>query len=121
MHSECIPNREQCHAQFPGTRIGLSGEPIVWSGSLKNQAKSHEEKTMIEVIVGYKVKDGADMQPILLNLRSHAMTYPGFVRAENLRSEADSSIIAMLQTWDRVESWRFWETSKTNPGSSAGD
>lgn len=67
---------------------------------------------MIKVIVGYKVKSGADMQPIVLKLKSHAMTYPGFVGGENLRSEEDSSLIAMLQTWEKVEDWKFWETSK---------
>ncbi len=67
---------------------------------------------MVKVIVGYKVKSGADMQPILLKLWSHAMTYPGFIGGENLRSEEDSSLIAMLQTWEKVEDWRFWATSK---------
>jgi antibiotic biosynthesis monooxygenase (ABM) superfamily enzyme len=67
---------------------------------------------MIKVIVGYKVKSGADMQPVLIKLTAHAMTYPGFVGAETLRSEADSSLIVLLKTWDKVDDWRSWETSK---------
>ena len=67
---------------------------------------------MIKVIIGYKLKDGADIQPVLLKLRSHAMTYPGFVGAENLLSEQDFSIVASVSTWEGVENWRVWEDSK---------
>ena len=67
---------------------------------------------MIKVIVGYRLKKGADIQPMLLKLRSYAMTYLGFVGAENLLSEQDSSIVAMVSTWEKVEDWRLWETSK---------
>jgi len=74
---------------------------------------SHKnERVMIKVIVGYKLKKGADIQPILLKLRSHAMTYPGFVGAENLLSGKDSSIVAMVSTWERIENWKVWEISK---------
>ena len=67
---------------------------------------------MIKVITGYNIKDDTNIQSILLKLRSHAMTYPGFVAAENLRSEANSSIIAMEQTWENIEYYRNWESSK---------
>jgi antibiotic biosynthesis monooxygenase (ABM) superfamily enzyme len=66
---------------------------------------------MIKVIVGYKLKRDADIQPILLKLVSHAMQYPGFVSAENLLSEKDSSIIAVVKTWEKLEDWRAWEKS----------
>ena len=67
---------------------------------------------MIKVIIGYKLKNGADIQPMLLKIRSHAMTYPGFVGAENLLSEQDISIVATVDTWEKVENWRLWEASK---------
>ncbi len=57
---------------------------------------------MIRVIIGYKIKKNADIQPILNKLRAHAMTYPGFIGAENLQNVKDSSIVAMFQTWDRL-------------------
>jgi antibiotic biosynthesis monooxygenase (ABM) superfamily enzyme len=71
---------------------------------------------MIKVIVGYKVKRDEDIQPILLKLRSHAMQYPGFMGAENLLSEEDSSIIAVIKTWERFEDWQAWEKSKIRQG-----
>ena len=67
---------------------------------------------MIKVIVGYKVKEGADIALTLLRLRSYAMTFPGFIGAENLRSEKDGSITAMASTWENVENWRTWESAK---------
>lgn len=67
---------------------------------------------MIKGIVGYKARTDKDVQPIFLKLRSHAMTYPGFMGAENLRGEKDSSIIAMVSTWERLENWRIWEESR---------
>ena len=67
---------------------------------------------MIKVIIGYKVKKSADIQPVLLKLRSNAITFPGFIGAENLQNEKDGSIIAVVQTWDRTEDWTAWELSK---------
>ena len=67
---------------------------------------------MIKVIIGCKLKEGADIQPILLKLRSHAMQYPGFIGAENPLSKKDSSIVATVSTWEKVEDWRIWEKSK---------
>jgi heme-degrading monooxygenase HmoA len=67
---------------------------------------------VIKVINGYKLKPGADLQPVLLKLREHAMSYPGYVGAENLVSDRDPSIVAIITTWDSVEQWREWQDSK---------
>jgi len=67
---------------------------------------------MIKVVVGHKVKKGADIQPILLKLRSHAMQYPGYVSAENLLGEKDISIVVLIITWEKAENWKLWEKSK---------
>jgi heme-degrading monooxygenase HmoA len=66
---------------------------------------------MIKVIIGYRVQEGADVQSVFQKLRSHAMTYPGYIGSENLRSEQDRSVVAMVQNWDRMEDWKSWETS----------
>ena len=69
-------------------------------------------EVMVKVIIGFKLKSGASIQPMLLKLRSHAMTYPGFVAAENLVSDKDTSIAAVITTWEKIENWRLWEGSK---------
>jgi len=66
---------------------------------------------MIKVIVGYKVKIREDMEPILMKLRSHAMTYPGFVGEEILINEKNIYIVAVVSTWVKAEDWRAWEKS----------
>jgi len=68
---------------------------------------------MIKVVVGYKLKTAVDIQPILLKLRSNAITYPGFINAENLMNTQDSSIIFVLYTWDKIEDWQLWESTNT--------
>ena len=67
---------------------------------------------MIKVINGYKLKRGADLQPLLLKLREHAMSYPGYLAADNLVSDKDPSIMAIITTWESVEQWRVWQDSK---------
>jgi len=67
---------------------------------------------MIKVIVGYRLKGGADFDHTLRKLRSQAMQFPGFIGAENLLSDKDYHILALVSTWDKVEDWRQWEKSK---------
>ena len=67
---------------------------------------------MIKVITGYRVKENADIKPLLLKLRMDAMQYPGFVGAENIASRRDSSIVLVISTWERPENWIAWEKSK---------
>jgi len=67
---------------------------------------------MIKVIEGYELKKDADMQPLFLKLRSYAMTFPGFVSAEHIRSVKGSPIAALLYNWASTEDWDIWESSK---------
>jgi antibiotic biosynthesis monooxygenase (ABM) superfamily enzyme len=68
---------------------------------------------MVKVIIGFKLKRGANIQPMLLKLRSAAMTYPGYVGSEHLLSEQDPSLVTVITTWEKVENWRLWEASRT--------
>jgi len=67
---------------------------------------------MIKVIVGYELKEGADIQPILVKLRSYALTFPGFISAEHVRSVHNPAIVALFYNWDRLEAWEAWQSSK---------
>ena len=67
---------------------------------------------MIKVIEGHKVKPGVNIQPIFLKFRGNAMQYPGFIGAENLFSETDSSIVLFVSTWNAVGDWRLYEKSR---------
>jgi len=67
---------------------------------------------MIKVLVGYKLKEGANIDSTLVKFRSHAMQYKGFIGAENLCNAKDNSVVAMVTTWERLEDWSAWEKSK---------
>jgi heme-degrading monooxygenase HmoA len=73
---------------------------------------SKRRRRMIKVIVSYELKKGADMQPVFLKLRSYAMTFPGFISAENIVSMEDASIAALVYNWERPEDWDAWRNSK---------
>jgi heme-degrading monooxygenase HmoA len=67
---------------------------------------------MIKGIIGYKVLDYENVEPILMQLRSYAMQCPGFITAEFLLSEGDRSVGVMTSTWETMENWRTWVGSK---------
>jgi heme-degrading monooxygenase HmoA len=67
---------------------------------------------MVRVLVGYKIKTGADIMPVLLQLRSSEMTFPGFISSENLKSEEDSPTFVTMSTWREASDWLAWADSK---------
>ena len=66
---------------------------------------------MVKGIVGCKVKNNQDLEPIVLKLKSHAAQYEGFKGMENLVSEENASVVAMVSTWESVEEWKSWTQS----------
>ena len=66
---------------------------------------------MVKVVVGYKLKKGVDIQSILMKLRTHAITYPGFIGAENLVGMKDCSIVFVLYSWEKIQDWERWENT----------
>jgi heme-degrading monooxygenase HmoA len=66
---------------------------------------------MIKGIVGCKVRRDTDLEPILLKLKSHAAQYQGFKGTENLVSEGNVPIVAMVSTWESLEDWKSWAQS----------
>jgi len=66
---------------------------------------------MIKGIVGYRVRKDTDLEPILLKLKSHAAQYQGFKGMENLVSEQNASVLAIVSTWENTEDWKSWAQS----------
>jgi antibiotic biosynthesis monooxygenase (ABM) superfamily enzyme len=67
---------------------------------------------MVKIIEGYELRKGADIQALFLKLRSYAMTFPGFISVEHIRSVKGTPIAALLYNWDRIENWEAWESAK---------
>ena len=63
---------------------------------------------MIKGIVGCKVRKDKDFGPFLLKLRSHAMQFQGFKGMENLVGEENTSVVAVVSTWESLEDWKSW-------------
>jgi heme-degrading monooxygenase HmoA len=66
---------------------------------------------MIKGIVGCKVRTDRDLEPVLLKLKSHATQYQGFKGMENLVSEENACVVAMVSTWENLEDWKSWAQS----------
>ncbi len=71
-----------------------------------------KEDSTIKGVVGYKVLDYKDVEPILMQLRSYATKYPGFVGAEIVVGEENHSVGIMVSTWKTTENWKTWAGSK---------
>jgi antibiotic biosynthesis monooxygenase (ABM) superfamily enzyme len=67
---------------------------------------------MIRVFTGHRVKKGEDVLPLLLQLRSSEMTFPGLISSENLLSDEGSDTVVTVSTWERKSDFKAWETSK---------
>jgi heme-degrading monooxygenase HmoA len=92
---------------------GGSTKHCYWNdGDLYGRLHRGEGEGMIKVIEGYELKRDADIQPMFLKLRSYAMTFPGFISAEHIRSVKGTSIAALLYNWKGLENWEAWESSK---------
>jgi heme-degrading monooxygenase HmoA len=66
---------------------------------------------MVKVIVEYKLKKGAEIGPLLLRLRTAAMSQKGHISSETLIGSEDRSTILVISTWDNVENWKTWRNS----------
>lgn len=68
----------------------------------------------IKVIIRRKVPQGKEAQllPLLLDLRSKAITQPGYISGETLRNADDPEDYVVISTWKSVEDWKDWEASK---------
>ncbi len=66
---------------------------------------------MVKGILGCKVRQDTDLEPILSKLKSHAAQYHGFKGMESLVSEDNASVVAMVTTWEDLEAWKSWAQS----------
>ena len=71
-----------------------------------------KKEGMVKGIIGYRVLDYKSVEPTLMQLKSAAMQYPGYVDAEFRVSEGDQSIGLLITTWEKIETWKAWVGSK---------
>jgi heme-degrading monooxygenase HmoA len=50
--------------------------------------------------------------PLLVEMRSKATAQPGYISGETWRNVADPEDYLVISTWQSMEVWKAWESSK---------
>jgi heme-degrading monooxygenase HmoA len=68
----------------------------------------------VKIIVRRRIPKGKEAQvlPLLLDLRSKAITQSGYISGETLRNVNDPEDYVVISTWKSVNDWKAWEGSK---------
>lgn len=68
----------------------------------------------VKIIIKRKIPKSKETQvlPLLLELRSKAMTQPGYISGETLINVNDPEDYLVISTWKSVKEWKSWEGSK---------
>ena len=67
----------------------------------------------IKVIITRKVTKGKqkDLLPLLMELRSKAMSQEGYISGETLKGISDSDEFMVISTWNSLEDWNAWDNN----------
>jgi antibiotic biosynthesis monooxygenase (ABM) superfamily enzyme len=71
-----------------------------------------KKRSVVKGIIGYRALDCRNVEPTLVQLRSYATQYPGFVDAEFMINDGDKSVGVMMSTWQTMENWSMWLRSQ---------
>lgn len=68
---------------------------------------------MVKIIIERRCKPNkeAELESLLVELRTNAIQQRGYVSGETLRSVDDPSLWLVLSTWLDVDLWKTWEAS----------
>jgi len=68
----------------------------------------------VKIIIRRRVpkEKESKLLPLLVELRSKATTQPGYISGETLRNVKSPQDFIVISTWQSVEAWKTWETSK---------
>ncbi len=68
---------------------------------------------MIRVIIERRIKPGAhtELERLLIERRTEAMKYKGYISGETLQSTTDLNHVIIISSWHNEEDWRAWYNS----------
>ncbi len=68
---------------------------------------------MVKIVIERRCKPdgGAELESLLVELRSQAVQQRGYVSGETLRSVDDPSLWLVQSTWLDIDLWKAWEAS----------
>jgi heme-degrading monooxygenase HmoA len=67
---------------------------------------------MVRVIVERQLKSGEDIGRLLLDLHMIAVLQKGHISNETWIDVNNNHAVAVFSTWQRLEDWKAWESSK---------
>ncbi len=68
----------------------------------------------VKILIKRQIKDG-NMQAaarLLINSRKGAMSQPGYISSETMRSLDDPGQVVVVSMWQRKEDWQAWKNSQ---------
>ena len=67
----------------------------------------------VKIIIKRRIPKGKEAQvlPLLLDLRSKAISEPGYISGETLRNVNYPENYVVISTWKSVNDWEAWEAS----------
>ena len=68
---------------------------------------------MIKVVIERHCRPNmeAEMERLLIGIRTEAMQQRGYITGETLRSIDNPSLWLIISTWANIDMWKAWETS----------
>lgn len=68
----------------------------------------------VKIIIRRRIPKGKEAQvlPLLLDLRSKAITQPGYISGETLINVNNPEDYVVIGTWKSVDGWKAWEATK---------
>ena len=70
---------------------------------------------MIRVVIERHCLPGkeAELENVLMNLRTAAIHQHGYVSGETLQSVDDPKLWLVISTWADIDDWKVWETNQS--------
>ena len=68
----------------------------------------------VKILISRKVpkRKEAALLPLLLEMRTKAMAQNGYISGETLRNTDNPEDYMVISTWQSIEKWKIWESSK---------
>ena len=68
----------------------------------------------VKIIIKRKISGDreAKVLPLLLQMRSQAMTQPGYISGETLRDMENPENVLVISTWQSAEVWKAWSNAR---------
>jgi len=72
----------------------------------------------VKIIINRKVskEKEEELRPLLIQLRALATAQPGYISGETLRNIDRPEEYLVISTWQSVENWKTWASSKERSG-----